>query len=40
MEDVKGCYVQHAVPGISNFTTISSMNHWSVMFGVKYFFGE
>lgn len=40
MEDVKGGYVQHAVPGISNFTTISGMNHWSVMFGVKYFFGE
>ena len=40
MEDVKGDYVQYAVPGLSNFTTISGMNHWSVMFGVKYFFGE
>ena len=40
MEDVKGGYDFHPVPGISNFTTISGMNHWSVMFGVKYFFGE
>ena len=40
MEDVKGDYDFHPVPGISNFTTISGMNHWSVMFGVKYFFGE
>ena len=40
MEDVKGDYDFHPVPGLSNFTTISGMNHWSVMFGVKYFFGE
>ena len=40
MEDVKGNYDFHPIPGISNFTTISGMNHWSVMFGVKYFFGE
>ena len=40
MEDVKGGYDFHPVAGLSNFTTISGMNHWSVMFGVKYFFGE
>ena len=40
MKDVKGEYIEHAVPGLPNFTTISGMNHWSVMFGVKYFFGE
>ena len=40
MEDAEGGYDFHPVPGISNFTTISDMNHWSVMFGVKYFFGE
>ena len=40
MEDVKGDYIQHPVPGISNFTTISGMNHWSVLLGVKYFFGN
>ena len=40
MKDAEGGYDYHPVPGISNFTTISDMNHWSVMFGVKYFFGE
>ena len=40
MEDAEGGYDFHPVPGLSNFTTISGMNHWSVMFGVKYFFGE
>ena len=40
MKDVKGEYIEHAVPGISNFTTFSGMNHFSVMLGVKYFFGE
>ena len=40
MEDVEGRYVKHPVPGLSNFTTISGMNHFSVMLGVKYFFGE
>ena len=40
MEDAEGGYDYHPVAGISNFTTISDMNHWSVMFGVKYFFGE
>ena len=40
MEDAEGEYIEHAVPGLSNFTTLSGMNHFSVMFGVKYFFGE
>ena len=40
MEDVKGDYDFHPVPDLSNFTTISGMNHFSVMLGVKYFFGE
>ena len=40
MEDAEGGYDFHPVAGLSNFTTISGMNHWSVMFGVKYFFGE
>jgi len=40
MEDAEGGYDFHPVPGLSNFTTISGMNHWSVMLGVKYFFGE
>ena len=40
MEDVEGDYDFHPVAGLSNFTTISGMNHWSVMFGVKYYFGE
>lgn len=46
MKDVEGTYVkhpefvEHPVAGLPNFTTISDMNHWSVMFGVKYFFGE
>ena len=40
MANVRGEYVQHAAPGISNFTTISGMNHWSMMFGMKYFFGK
>ncbi len=46
MEDVKGTYVkhpefaEHPAARLPNFTTISGMNHFSVMFGVKYFFGE
>ena len=40
MEDAEGGYDFHPVAGLTNFTTISDMNHWSVMFGVKYFFGE
>lgn len=40
MEDVEGGYDFHPVPDVSNFTTIGNMNHWSVMFGVKYFFGR
>ena len=40
MADVRGEYLQHAAPGISNFTTISGMNHWSAMFAMNYFFGK
>ena len=40
MEDIKGGYIHHPVPGISNFTTISGMNHWTALLGVKYFFGQ
>ena len=39
MED-RSPYSEHPVPGLTNLTEISGMNHWSVMFGVKYFFGE
>ena len=39
MEDRSPCS-EHPVPGLSNLAEISGMNHWSVMFGVKYFFGE
>ena len=39
MEDRSG-YSEHLVPGLTSLTEISGMNHWSVMFGVKYFFGE
>ncbi len=40
IEDAEGEYIEHAVSGISNFTTINGMNHWSLMVGIKYFFGE
>ena len=40
MKDVKGNYDSHPASGISSFTTPSGMNHFSLMFGVKYFFGE
>ena len=40
MKDAKGEYLRHPASGVSNFTTISGMNHWSVVFGVKYFLGE
>ncbi len=40
MKDVKGDYDFYPVPDISNFTTISNMDHWSLMLGVKYFFGK
>ena len=40
MKDSKGGHIEHAVPGLSDFTTNSGMNHWPVMFGVKYDSGE
>ena len=38
--EAKGDYDFHPVPGLTNTNEITGMNHFSVMFGVKYFFGE
>ena len=38
--EAKGDYDFHPVPDLTNTTEISGMNHFSVMLGVKYFFGE
>ena len=38
--EAKGDYDFHPVAGIGNTNEITGMNHFSVMFGVKYFFGE
>ena len=38
--EAKGGYDFHPVPDLVNTTEISGMNHFSMMFGVKYFFGE
>ena len=38
--EAKGGYDFHPVADLTNTTEISGMNHFSLMFGVKYFFGE
>ena len=38
--EAKGGYDFHPVAGIGSTTEVSGMNHFSLMFGVKYFFGE
>ncbi len=38
--EAKGDYDFHPVAGIGNTNEITSMKHFSVMFGIKYFFGE
>ena len=38
--EAKGGYDFHPVAGIGNTNEITGMNHFSMMFGVKYFFGE
>ncbi len=38
--EAKGGYDFHPVADLTNTTEITGMNHFSVMFGVKYFFGE
>ncbi len=38
--EAKGDYDFHPVPDLTNTTEITGMNHFSLMFGVKYFFGE
>ena len=37
LED-RSSYSEHPVPGLTNLTEISGMNHWSLMFSVKYLF--
>ena len=38
--EAKGGYDFHPVPDLMNTTEITGMNHFSLMLGVKYFFGE
>ena len=38
--EAKGDYDFHPVADLTNTTEVSGMNHFSLMFGVKYFFGE
>lgn len=33
-------YSQHPVPDLTNVTEISGMDHWSLMFGLRYLFGD
>ena len=39
MED-ENRYDRHPIPGLASVTKISDMDHWSLMFAVKYFFGD
>ena len=38
--EAKGGYDFHPVPDLTNTTEITGMNHFSLMLGVKYYFGE
>ena len=38
--EAEGGYDFHPVEGLTNTNEFTGMNHWSVMLGVKYFFGE
>ncbi len=38
--EARGSYIRHPVPNLANFTKISGMDHWSLVLGVKFFFGD